>query len=909
MIVQADERVSDFVNTLGVTGKLEPVTPSTATSPTQPHPFENNQADHIDNDDDPGSTPGVLNVGSSVNYSIPTTQNKTYSYCTSVLNDRSLFTKTQLIERAAIVNSLIYVSLFYRFDHTNPSLLYLLQEWKNLRLQQLTLHPNWHDTLTEEVREALCPPTSVEALYKYIFQCADYDVTRENDNVLRPGLSHYDPSTMIGSYVYCRLQTLFRTPKYTIMVIELLTRLIRSTSTTPTNLSENYDPIMLRNSLHLVKLVLPQLYITPNASRTLQELMTVVQNFFLEPNPVGSLCQQVLTMCHKEQANRGILNRERFDLSVRYAKDSNGNVVEKRRKVHILFNGRSEYAHNLVDRFNINSGELNPDDVLNTKANLAINFFEQSNNKDIQAFAPVLEKDVCVAALCEKYRQIITSSPAELTEIHQELLRDPRNATQPKVVRKPSCAMPEVDFELIELPDEPDLSQARITRKVFPLSVIYDQLKILIEQARADYVPGPSDTIKLDVAIAGGSGTLQHFVHSVYVAHRENLLVPSQPDRPTVELQVYLIPLGQQNHLSNWLEKYDGWYSRHIHYPALSKINLVPQLKPTKRFIPIDPSMLQEEEEEEVTKGGRTKRNNTMTSQAGGSNSVNSGSGSREGSSGQGANNAEKSASHRKSVLIASPVKSVQKRRPVTGSQYKAPTKFLTPHRFMRTLLSDYAIDAQETLPVHIYNVQLLCNEVTSTPQGNNQASKIKGRRVVSFLSLCFCQRLDIGIYAEALQYQKDNKMEGLHLEDILQHKQFKYSGVQLNVSYVPMDPTGELNRSSEINEPTKTFQSISIRSTSRFGDKGSLVGPNQPWLEVFADENVAKQSNKKRVKLRECDMGTQYHVGSLTIESPSVAQFSVLMDGELYGPFHKVIINATDLSFPLKTFNKVEVY
>jgi hypothetical protein len=221
----------------------------------------------------------------------------------------------------------------------------------------------------------------------------------------------------------------------------------------------------------------------------------------------------------------------------------------------------------------------------------------------------------------------------------------------------------------------------------------------------------------------------------------------------------------------------------------------------------------------------------------------------------------------------------------------------------MRTLLSDYVIDANETVPVHIYNVQCLCHELQGPPNAQTKSGKVK-----SFLSLSFCQRLDIGIYAEALQFQRDNNLTSISLEDLLQHKQFKYQGLEVKVSYVPMDPTGELNRSSEINEQTKTFQNISIKSTSRFGDRGSLVGPNQPWLEVFADENL-KSDNRRKKKLRDCDLGTQYHVGSITIDSPTAAYFSVLMDGELYGPFHKVIINASDYRFPLRTFNKVDVY
>jgi hypothetical protein len=890
MIIQADEKVSEYVMNTGIMNKVEPPTPAPITSPSQiaQQITLKDDGDDQDNEDTPTQHfAHPVAVGASVNYAIPQSNQKNYSYSTSIMNDRLLFTRPQLIERYAIMNSLIYVSLFYKFDLNNPSLLFLLHDWKNLRAQQLMNNNMLHDSLTEEVREALCPPTGEASLYKYLFQCADYDVVRETDTVLRPNLSNYDPLAVVGTYVYCRLQPVFRAPKYTDLVLQQLTTLIRNASTTPNNLSENYDPTALKNALNLVKMVLPQLYIHPSVSRDLVELMTVIQNFFLEPCPIGSLCHEILGMCYQEQNNRGSLTRKRFEKSIRIVKGDDGAPIEKRRRVHILFNGQAEYAHHLVDRFNVNNGELNPTEVQNTKANLALNVYEQNSEKDLQALSADLEKNVPISILCQNYRQIVenVNDPQALREIATTMLKEAQSAKGGAlVVRKQSPAMPEVEFNLIELPEEEDLAKREFEKKVFPRSVIYDQLKELIEAARTEEVPDSNNVILLDVAVAGGSGTLQHFVHSVYVAHKNNLFTPT--DAPRVELQVYLIPLGENNYLSSWLEKYDGWYSRHLHYPMLARINMIPQLKPTRRYLPHNSGSSDssgDNSQDGIDDSKNRQKRNTIVNQPN---------------------------LNRRSVLIASPVKTYNKRRTVQVSNYKAPTKFLTPHRFMRTLLSDYVIDANETLPVHIYNVQCLCHEVMIAQQGT-QSTRTRGRRVQSFLSLSFCQRLDIGVYAEALQFQRDNKLDGMSLEELVQHRQFKYQGVQLNVSYVPMDPTGELNRSSEINEQTKTYQSISVKSTSRFGDKGSLVGPNQPWLEVFADENLStqKQRDKRKVKLRDCDMGTQYHVGSISIESPSASMFSILMDGELYGPFHKVIINASDYRFSLRTFNKVDVY
>ena len=54
-------------------------------------------------------------------------------------------------------------------------------------------------------------------------------------------------------------------------------------------------------------------------------------------------------------------------------------------------------------------------------------------------------------------------------------------------------------------------------------------------------------------------------------------------------------------------------------------------------------------------------------------------------------------------------------------------------------------------------------------------------------LSLSFCQRMEIGFFAEALAFQKSEKLEGATFDDIQSHKNFKYSGVQAVLSYVPV--------------------------------------------------------------------------------------------------------------------------
>lgn len=62
------------------------------------------------------------------------------------------------------------------------------------------------------------------------------------------------------------------------------------------------------------------------------------------------------------------------------------------------------------------------------------------------------------------------------------------------------------------------------------------------------------------------------------------------------------------------------------------------------------------------------------------------------------------------------------------------------------------------------------------------QAAKFK-----EMITICFCQRAEIGLTAEAFAYQKANKMDGLTVQEVLNQKNFKPSGTVLKVSYVPV--------------------------------------------------------------------------------------------------------------------------
>jgi hypothetical protein len=213
---------------------------------------------------------------------------------------------------------------------------------------------------------------------------------------------------------------------------------------------------------------------------------------------------------------------------------------------------------------------------------------------------------------------------------------------------------------------------------------------------------------------------------------------------------------------------------------------------------------------------------------------------------------------------------------------------------------------ARERFPVQVFMVNCLVNEVETTKTADKELSK-RGK-VIQMTSIFFCQRIDIGFLPEAILFQKSDKnFADLTLDEISNHKQFKFNGVQLQLSYVPVNTSGVFNKSSEVVEPPKTYNVITGKTCSLCGDRGNLVSPNQHNLEIYVED---QQHKKKR---REKDIGFSYHAGTVTFESANEKMFSILLDGEFYGPFHKVTVSfknkTSNVEIDLMTFNKIFTY
>ncbi len=613
------------------------------------------------------------------------------------------------------------------------------------------------------------------------------------------------------------------------------------------------------------------MYIGNNIDR-LEELMLALKPRLLEPNPIGATVKEILLYLQKEIKNRGYWMRQRFENCIK--KTSQGGVVkETLRTIHILYNGFSTNANSLIEKFDINTGAFD-DEIYFLKADLVVNMFQYFDEDS----AKQLSKEVGVDVLSKYYREMsdlmnkLEGNESELiakfTQIKERILKEAPNSKMGVLGRVESMQgrqVPKLGLKLIKLPQEDDLQHCPREKKVYSKSVYLEILQKLEDEARAERPADEKESI-IDVAIAGGSSTVQRFINNIYAKTK---IKPGSTN--DIIYRVYLIPTGENNFISSWLEKYDGWYSRHLHYLIVSPISFVPKLKisPKSSF-------------------AKTAKNTVL----------------------------------RKSFV--SPIKNYMRKDETLPLEYESPMDFLTPQSVMRNALNDYFVDATHSIPIYIYNANCLNKEVipvkATGPQDAGKVIQQKSDRTIDFLSFCFCQRMEIGIMAEALQFQKAEKLDNQTLDELIANSKFKYEGLRLTMSYVPMDQSGELVRATEIAEKEKTYTSISIVSSSYLGDKGLFVGPNQPWLEVvtedFAVTDVkAQQTVKKRKKVKDTSDAsaitniTKYHVGSITIESVTADKFAVMMDGEVFGPYHKIVINQATQSVSLQTFSQVHIY
>lgn len=687
--------------------------------------------------------------------------------------------------RTLLLHSCLYAASFTRFDNKNPNLLFLIDKFEA------------SDPLSLELRTVL-----LQGEDGLLTRCArnwsEIKLPTEYDLELAPPTNNADPLSLLGGYLYEQIE--------------------RSYRRTNQNTAYGDDSEIVRYVLREVKRgpkflagILPLLSTphTPlNADTTkwwaeLEMLTDALKPCLLLPLPFGQLGRQLLETVHNELTCPGLALRNKLSRALAFETLQSGEIIQTRRIVYVLFNPIATYS----DNFNMfNLVEQNVNATHHAKANLLLNLLEVVQNECETNFdvfnlpANVLSQFYDEAERIMKHTQEMvwdegqTHRLQEFKALETQMLQAASNVSDPVPLdRDRYPRMPSVEFKVVRLEHE-DADQyiaAPTLSKVYRQGVHYKVIDDIVNQTKDKNPSVNKHTI--DIAVCGGSGTLQHFAAG-YVVWKMH-----SPNSSSVDFRVYVLPTGKDNMLAAFLDHFDFRYSKSVYAPLTNRTPILPR-EPRAAEL-----------------------------------------------------------SH----------------------------KSVSPPVVMRNVLDGYFVDAQQVCNVNIWRCECLTYEV-QTIQNNdpNAGSQLRAGRVRQYLTIPFCQQAEFGVITTAKYKQKnDPSFANMPISDIISSKAFKYTPIKLKLSYLPMDSKG-IPSVNQQETGTWSYHTLTIKNVSRFGEKGPIAAPHLPALEISALDD-----RKKKSKYREVDMLESYHSSFAKIESVNYENLFVMLDGEVYGPFHNIQI------------------
>eukprot|EP01113_Clastostelium_recurvatum_P023155 TRINITY_DN2767_c2_g1_i2.p1 TRINITY_DN2767_c2_g1~~TRINITY_DN2767_c2_g1_i2.p1 ORF type:complete len:942 (-),score=292.73 TRINITY_DN2767_c2_g1_i2:45-2669(-) len=155
------------------------------------------------------------------------------------------------------------------------------------------------------------------------------------------------------------------------------------------------------------------------------------------------------------------------------------------------------------------------------------------------------------------------------------------------------------------------------------------------------------------------------------------------------------------------------------------------------------------------------------------------------------------------------------------------------------------------------------------------------------YYTIPFCLRVEIGMNAYARGFLEANELPTtLSLSEIQQHKAFKFPPPALSMKHIPMNVLGVARPAQTLD--CRQYSSVVISNVGQTGDK-MVANPTRPWVEVYTMDN-----DSKKKKAKDEGQGHSYHASLIEFETDDrKRQVDILVDGELYGPFHRIRVSA----------------
>jgi len=177
-----------------------------------------------------------------------------------------------------------------------------------------------------------------------------------------------------------------------------------------------------------------------------------------------------------------------------------------------------------------------------------------------------------------------------------------------------------------------------------------------------------------------------------------------------------------------------------------------------------------------------------------------------------------------------------------------------------------------------------------------------------------FVQRVEVGVLA-AMEASRAGKSGGKPADDSKVEetlKNFNYNPPETTVKFTRMDLSGK--KQEPITDEAISYQSIIVSNVPYKGDPCFPADPCAKWLEMHA--TVHKSANKAAVAKNVLLNDPKQHIANVEIScSNEKANFSVLVDGTPFGPYHHIKIKRARfmnekeknykqaITFPLQAF------
>lgn len=352
------------------------------------------------------------------------------------------------------------------------------------------------------------------------------------------------------------------------------------------------------------------------------------------------------------------------------------------------------------------------------------------------------------------------------------------------------------------------------------------------------------------IAVVGGDATVHNAVMGyVYVLkHHPELL-------ENIDLQFYLLPTGSRNQLASFLAQHDSWYQASAFSAALSKLPVVPHLRPSEHNEGSWQAAEPAPPPAEVTGSGRKSIFHAALGDA-----------TRRLS---------------KSAIASSKVKTAEEE----GFSRK-----VAPCEVMSRVVAGYLREAQEKLQVSIF----IC-----------EAWAAVGRKTYHY-NIPFCCRVEVGLPAHMVS------QGAVKSTNSISHKSQSGSGglpraaclkegidFETVANRFALKATLTLNRkclgdtessSSTVLAPSQGFSSIVINNIPRIGDSARIVDPSTDAL----DANIVEADWASRMRRRVQCMDDFHDApralcGQIQVETVREKPFDITIDGQVYGPFFRI--------------------